>query len=298
MRKGILSVNEKQLPQKSSEPEFSYFEIQAHWGVTKHMGGLKATEELAELCHIGRDKYVLEIGCGVGTTTCHLVRRYGCRVVGVDISDRMIDWSRRRAKRKGLDDRVEFRTADAQDLPFEDALFDAVISESVTAFPADKQKVVSEYVRVTKPGGFVGLNEGTWVKAPPPSDLVEYVDRIMANARFLTAGGWKELLESSNLTEIVVRTHRVNALSQRMDEMRGLDFNDVLDRFRAWGSFLSLYARSPGFRKYAREIMPSARVIKSLFAYLGYGIYVGRVPPQPTRVTAVGGPGENEREQP
>jgi hypothetical protein len=61
--------------------------------------------------------------------------------------------------------------------------------------------------------------------------------------------------------------------------MRGLDFHDVLDRFRAWGSFLSLYARSPGFREYAREITPSARVIRSLFAYLGYGIYVGRVPP-------------------
>jgi arsenite methyltransferase len=165
------TVNEKQLSE-SSDPGFTYFEIQAHWGVTKHMGGLKATEELAELCHVGQDTYVLEIGCGVGMTTCHLAGRYGCRVVGVDISDGMIDWSRKRAKRKGLEDRIEFRTADAQDLPFEDALFDAVISESVTAFPADKQKVVSEYVRVTRPGGFVGLNEGTWVKAPPPSDLV------------------------------------------------------------------------------------------------------------------------------
>ena len=43
------TVTEKQLPEKSPEPGFSYFEIQAHWGVTKHMGGLKATEELNEL---------------------------------------------------------------------------------------------------------------------------------------------------------------------------------------------------------------------------------------------------------
>ena len=290
-------MNEKQLPQESSEPGFSYFEIQAHWGVTKHLGGLKATEELAKLCHIGREAYVLEIGCGVGTTTCHLVRKHGCRIVGVDISDRMIDWSRRRAKRKGLEDRVEFRTADAQDLPFEDALFDVVISESVTAFPADKQKAVSEYVRVTKSGGFVGLNEGTWVKTPPPSDLVEYVDRIMANARFLTAGGWQELLQSSSLTDIVVRTYRLNALSQRLDELRGLDSHDMWDRLRAWGSFLSLYVRNPGFRKYTREITPSARVIRSLFAYLGYGIYVGRVSSQPSRASAAGGPGESEEQQ-
>jgi SAM-dependent methyltransferase len=185
------TVNEKQLSE-SSDPGFSYFGVQAQWGITKHMGGLKATEELAELCHIGQDTSVLEIGCGVGMTTCHLAGRYGCRVVGVDISDRMIDWSRRRAKKKGLEDRLE-------------------------------------------------------------------------------------------LIEIVARTHRVNALSQRIDEMRELDFQDTLDRPRAWGSFLSQYVRDGGFREYAREITPSTRVIKSLFAYLGYGIYVGRVPSQPTR---------------
>jgi len=110
-----------------SEPEFSYFQVQSFWGVTKHMGGQKATEELVELCHIGKDKYVLEIGSGVGTTAVYLAKRHGCRVVGVDISERMVEWARKRAKRQGLEDRVEFRVADAQDLPFEDGLFDAAI---------------------------------------------------------------------------------------------------------------------------------------------------------------------------
>lgn len=286
---------DKQLPEGTSEEQFSYFGVQASWGVTKHMGGLKATTELAELCHIDKDTYVLEIGCGVGTTTCYLARRYGCRVVGVDLSDRMIEWSRKRARRKGVEQSVEFRTADAQDLPFEDALFDVVISESVTAFPADKQKAVSEYVRVTKPGGLVGLNEGTWVKAPPPDDLVEYVGRIMAGARFLTPDGWKGLLESSNLSEMMVRIHRSNALTQRIEELRGLDVYDLADRLKAWGRFMSQYAKSPAFREYAREITPSARTIRNLFAYLGYGLYVGRVPPRPTQVTAASGPGEKDQ---
>ena len=63
--------------------------------------------------------------------------------------------------------------ADAQDLPFEDDLFDAVTTESVTAFPADKQKAVGEYTRVTKPGGYVGLNESTWPKVPPAPEMVD-----------------------------------------------------------------------------------------------------------------------------
>jgi len=259
----------------TAAPEFSYFEIQAFWGVTKHMGGPEATDELAALCHVDQDKYVLEVGCGVGITACHLVKRYGCRVIGVDLSDKMVAWSTKRAQRRSIEHKCEFRTADAQNLPFEAGLFDAVICESVTAFPQDPERAVSEYVRVTKPGGYVGLNEGTWLK-PPPAELVAYVGRTMAQAKFLAPDGWQALLAGVGLTDVVVSTHRLNALSQRLNEMRGLDFQDLLDRLQAWRSFVGLYASNAGFRKYAKEITPSLGVIKSLFTHLGYGIYMGR----------------------
>ena len=84
---------------------------------------------------------------------------------------------------------------------FGDALFDAVICESVTVF-LDKQQAVSEYVRVAKLGGYVGLNEDTWVRASPPTELVAYIDRTMAKATFLTSDEWTELLEASGLTDI------------------------------------------------------------------------------------------------
>jgi len=135
-----------------NEPHF--FDFAAYVGLTKHLGGLRATEELIESCQIGEGKYVLDVGCGAGVTPCLIAKRYGCRVVGVDISEGMIERSKERAKREGVADRVDFRVADAQDLPFEDDLFDAVITESVTAFPEDKQRAVNEYVRVTKPGGY------------------------------------------------------------------------------------------------------------------------------------------------
>lgn len=84
----------------------------------------------------------------------------------------MVARSRERAEREKVTDRVEYRVADAQDLPFDADRFDAVITESVTVFPEDKQKAVSEYVRVTKPGGYVGLNESVWLKVPPPPEIV------------------------------------------------------------------------------------------------------------------------------
>ena len=135
----------------------STLELVAGVGLTKHFGGLKATEELIELCHINKDKYVLDVGCGVGLTPCYLARSHGCRVVGVDISEQMINWSNKRARREGVEDRVEFRVADAQALPFEDALFDVVICESVVIAVQDKQSAVSEFIRVTKPAGYIGL---------------------------------------------------------------------------------------------------------------------------------------------
>jgi len=151
----------------------TFFDFAAEVGLTKHIGGIAATEALIELCQIGRDSYILDVGCGVGATACFIAKRIGCRVVGVDILERMVERSRQRAKRQKLTHKVEFRMADAQKLPFEDNLFDAVLTESVTAFPEDKQKAVSEYARVTKPGGYVGLNETAWLKVPVPSDVLE-----------------------------------------------------------------------------------------------------------------------------
>jgi len=263
-----MGNTERLSPEEISEP---YFELQADWGITKHMGGLKTTEELIELCHIEEGKYVLEVGCGVGITACYIAKKIGSRVVGVDICQRMVDRSVERAKREGVEDRVEFRVADAQSLPFEDALFEVVIGEFVTAFPKDKERAVSEYVRVTKPGGYVGLNEGTWIKAPPP-ELVEYLSRT-TGAKFLTSNEWGELLEDSGLRGIEVRTYKINMLNEWINEIRRWDFRDYSG---AWSRFLSQFIKSPDCRRFAREALRMPKNIFGLFKYMGYGIYVGR----------------------
>ena len=114
--------------------ENTYFALQASWGMTKHMGGLKATEKLVELCHISRDSYVLVVGSGVGLTPCYLARKHGCRVVGIDLSQKMVERAVARARKEGVADKAEFRVADAQHLPFAEDTFDGVICESVNAF--------------------------------------------------------------------------------------------------------------------------------------------------------------------
>ena len=262
------------------ENKQTFFDFAAEVGLTKHPGGVGATEELIELCHIGEGKYVLDVGCGAGVTPCFIAKRYGCRVVGVDISEGMVERSRERAKREGLADAdnehpgVEFRVADAQDLPFEDDLFDAVITESVTAFPEDKQRAVNEYVRVTKPGGYVGLNESIWLKVPPPPEVVAWASQdVGANVEPLTSDGWVGLLEGAGLREIVVRTYAVNVRNEAKQIFRRYGCVGMLG---IWGRMLSLYARSPAYRRFVKEVREGGVTPENLDEYYGYGVYVGR----------------------
>ena len=252
----------------------SYFDLQATWGVTKHFGGSQSTDALAALCHIDRGAYVLDVGCGSGMTPCYLAQTIGCRVVGVDISQRMIAWSRRRAHRACLDDRVIFSVADAQHLPFADRTFDVVICESVTAFVADKPRAVAEYTRVIRPGGYVGLNEGAWL-TPPPADLAAYLARVMAGADFLAPDAWRNLLAGAGLTDLVVQRSTNSARQQWKGELRRLDRDDLRERLRAWKTFGSLLVTSAAFRRYLRELWPS-RSVFHMSDYLGYGVFVGR----------------------
>ena len=171
-------------------------------------------------------------------------------------------------------DRVEFKVADAQDLPFEDDLFDAVITESVTAFPENKQKAVNEYVRVTRPGGYVGLNESTWLKVPPPPDLIAWASQDLgANIGPLTSEGWAGLLERAGLGEIVARTFAIDVRNEGRGMLRRYGWRGVLGIFYR---VLRLYATSPEYRIFVKEIRENEVTPANLDEYFGYGLYVGR----------------------
>jgi ubiquinone/menaquinone biosynthesis C-methylase UbiE len=89
-------------------------------------------------------------------------------VAGVDLS-RTHDRLGAAARAAGAgEDLGELRTADVLALPFPDNRFDVVVCESVLAFVEDKRRAIGECVRVTKPGGHVGLNEGLWLTDPHP----------------------------------------------------------------------------------------------------------------------------------
>jgi len=253
------------------EPEkISYFEFQAEIGLTKHIGGTRATDELVKSCSIKKDSYILEIGCGVGLTPVYLTKKYGCRIMAVDVSKGMIEKAKQRVKREKLEDKIKFRLADAQKLPFKDNAFDSVILESVMAFIPDKKKAIKEFIRVVKKGGYIGFTEVAWVRKPP-ADMEKKMNDF-AGSKLLSPGEWKHLLVDAGLTGITAKTYKLNMFDEVFDELTRWDFTEYLKvQYRAWKGLIT----KPSYRRF---VMDALKLPLHLISYWGYGIYSGRKP--------------------
>jgi hypothetical protein len=133
---------------------------------------------------------------------------------------------------------------------------------------------VGEYARVTKPGGYVGLNESVWLKVPPPPEVVAWVSQDEgANVQPLTADDWVQLLEGAGLRDIVARTLEVDTREEERAILRRYGLGQVL---RITGRMMSLYARSPAYRSFVKRVRESGLIPANLHEYFGYGLFVGR----------------------
>jgi SAM-dependent methyltransferase len=246
-----------------------YFEFLANLGLTKHIGSMDATRRLLELCHIGGGDFVLDVGCGVGATPVYLAKALDCRAVGVDILEGMIEQSRERASAAQVEGQVSFAVADARRLPFADALFDAVIMESLNVFFEDKPAAMREYVRVTRPGGYVGITEMTWLNPPSPETAAYYKRVVYADA--LEAQGWIELLEEAGLRDVV-------GSAQPADIPR--EARGRLERYGCRGMAkvmlraLTVFFRDRASREFLKDVTRS--LPQDMLGDVGYGVYAGR----------------------
>lgn len=145
-----------------------------------HVGGLKATEHLAELAGVEPGMRVLDVGSGVGGPSRYLASK-GCAVTGLDLSADYVALSRLLAERAGLS--VEYVCADALEMPFEDACFDLIWTQHASMNIADKPRLYGEMARLLKPGGrlvfhdvFAGSGElrlpVPWASLPGHSALI------------------------------------------------------------------------------------------------------------------------------
>jgi SAM-dependent methyltransferase len=140
---------------------------------------------------IGRVGSVLDFGCGTGGTTVALALSDdlgASSVIGVDANPRAVDAAVVRAAGHRVGARCSFRAVPAGDeLPFDDASFDLVVTVSVLEFITDtdaRQRAVEELARVTRPGGHL------FVATPRPWLREYHSDRWLGDLRIQPGFPW------------------------------------------------------------------------------------------------------------
>ena len=101
---------------------------------------------------------VLDLACGTGNLAIPLAGR-GMRVTGADIAPNLLEQARTRADAEGL--QIAFEEGDAEQLPYPDAAFDAVVTMYGAMFAPQPERVVAECARVLKPGGLLAMANWT-----------------------------------------------------------------------------------------------------------------------------------------
>ena len=121
------------------------------------------TDLVGRLAKIASAKRVLDVGCGLGAPALRMARRYGCSVTGVNISREQVRQGRALIAAEGLSHRVAIERGDARALDFADASFDSVMcleaAGDICVSESDKERLVSEWFRVLRPGGHVGFSD-------------------------------------------------------------------------------------------------------------------------------------------
>jgi ubiquinone/menaquinone biosynthesis C-methylase UbiE len=175
-------------------------------GESFHPGGAGLTERLGQLLSLTPESRVLDAASGKGTSALLIAQRFGCAVVGVDLSTQNVAHATAEADRLGLAGRVSFEVGDAERLPLDDASVDAIICECAFCTFPDKRAAAHEFARVLKPGGRVGLSDITRSPGPPgePTDLMAWI-ACLADAR--PAHSYAAWLADAGFTKAAVEAH-------------------------------------------------------------------------------------------
>ncbi len=108
----------------------------------------------------GREDRILDVGAGTAQIPIELCRRHAqAEVLGVDLAEHMLRVGNENVRRAGFAGRIRLERVDAKRMPFDDASFAAVISNSIVHHIPEPAGVLREMTRVLQPGGCVFVRD-------------------------------------------------------------------------------------------------------------------------------------------
>lgn len=244
-----------------------------HWhtGFYPAQGAIGPADQLrmellvARSAGIAKGSRVLDVGCGVGGTACHLARALGAQVRGLTPNAAQHELAQARARQLGLQEQVRFDAGWAHDLPYEADAFDAVLFfESACHFP-DRAAFFAEAFRVLRPGGCLAGED--WLAGEGAEPVLRWtwsarVEEAWAIPALGTASGYADLMREAGFEVELARDMR-----EEMPLLRGF----LADR----GSRAAVAEEARGTADPMRRQIMEALVVLGEAAQLG-AFTVGR----------------------
>jgi ubiquinone/menaquinone biosynthesis C-methylase UbiE len=166
-----------------------------------HVGGADQTDILAKKVGLNKksDVYLLDICSALGGPARHLARKYGTRVVGLDITPEMVQEAKKRTEGKPFSKKIEYRIGSALDIPAHANSFDIVWGQDAWCYIRDKSRLLKEIHRVLKPGGMLGFTDWIWGSLNAPEDDADYLMEFMVFPNMQTLDGYSMLIEDKGM---------------------------------------------------------------------------------------------------
>jgi ubiquinone/menaquinone biosynthesis C-methylase UbiE len=224
-----------------------------------HVGGENETTILAQKAGIKKESFVLDICSALGGPARHLARKYGCRVTGLDATQKMIDEAIKRTKNESFSNLIDYRLGNALDLPFKSETFDVVWGQDAWCYITDKEKLIAESYRVLKPGGIIAFTD--WLQVGNMSqkewsDLnsfmaFPYMETLNGYENLLKTKGFK-ILEKEDLSKDFTKHCQIYQTILRKDLKEPIIKNYNQEMFEAADSGLSLWVKAAKESKVGR----------------------------------------------
>lgn len=151
-----------------------------------------------------RDKRVLDIGCGIGGPAVFLAREYGANVVGIDIEQPLVERARRRARKQGLEGKIEFKLVEPGPLGFPDDSFDFVLSAGAFTQIANKLEMFREVLRVLEPGGIFSCYDFMRNEGEYSDDMLYWFEMEGLTYAMETPERYAEILREAGFVDVTV----------------------------------------------------------------------------------------------
>jgi SAM-dependent methyltransferase len=178
---------------------YTYLDCLAILGVGgAHPGGLQLTKDLLAREEIDETMSILDAGCGTGQTSAYIAEQYRCHVTSLDCNKIMVDKARQRFLSLHLP--IQVKKGSTENLPFDEGLFDIILSESVISF-TDVSLTIPEFKRVLKPNGVLLAIEMVLEKSLSEEELNPIVN-FYGVSPLLTEDEWCDFFQRAGFKQV------------------------------------------------------------------------------------------------